>query len=267
MEMTTDPIIFGWRDAAGEENGDKCSYNYGPLNYAGGLANESWNGHFYVLQQEWDNATSSCVQGVPVPDAPSPPTLTATYAGNTWASVAFTTPAISGSGAVTSLTVTASPGGATTTVTASSQRALLTGLTNGITYTLTVTATNNYGTSAPSNSRTATPTSANRNVTTNWNASEYPRLVQTANYLAVSPQQAQRTSVYTIAFIVGIVNPASPSPITPAVSSGPNAVTTAYSIADQGPLTTVMRQYGLSPSESQYFATQLVGFLFALGGH
>jgi hypothetical protein len=65
MEAVTDPYPFtGWNGSSGEI-GDICAYNYGPLNFDGGLANESWNGHFYVLQQEWSNQSNKCVQSGP----------------------------------------------------------------------------------------------------------------------------------------------------------------------------------------------------------
>jgi hypothetical protein len=62
MEAVTDPNLNAWYDSSGEEIGDLCSYNYGALGYDGGLANEQWNNHFYVVQQEWDNAVSGCRQ-------------------------------------------------------------------------------------------------------------------------------------------------------------------------------------------------------------
>jgi hypothetical protein len=58
----TDPNLNAWYDSAGAENGDKCAWNFGTLDEDGGMANQQWNGHFYVLQQEWDNAVSGCVQ-------------------------------------------------------------------------------------------------------------------------------------------------------------------------------------------------------------
>jgi hypothetical protein len=79
--------------------------------------------------------------------------VTATL-GNAEATIAFNRPDNDGS-PITSYTVTASPGGQTT----SGKRSplTLTGLTNGLLYTFTVTATNALGTSpasAPSNAIT-----------------------------------------------------------------------------------------------------------------
>jgi hypothetical protein len=65
MEAVTDPNLNAWYDSSGEEIGDLCAYNYGSITLDGGKANEQWNGHFYVVQQEWDNAVSGCVQKGP----------------------------------------------------------------------------------------------------------------------------------------------------------------------------------------------------------
>lgn len=79
---------------------------------------------------------------------PGAPTIGTATAGDTQASVAFTAPASIGGAAITGYTVTASPGGATGTGAISP--ITVTGLTNGIAYTFTVTATNSAGTGAAS---------------------------------------------------------------------------------------------------------------------
>jgi hypothetical protein len=62
-ETITDPLGNAWYDSSGNENGDKCAWNFGaPL---GGGAGAEYNqaigsGHYY-LQQEWSNARSGCV--------------------------------------------------------------------------------------------------------------------------------------------------------------------------------------------------------------
>lgn len=58
MEMATDPILTAWYDNQGEENGDKCAWTFAPLNKKGG--DVTWNGHSYILQEEWDNRISGC---------------------------------------------------------------------------------------------------------------------------------------------------------------------------------------------------------------
>jgi hypothetical protein len=73
--------------------------------------------------------------------------------------VSFKAPATTGGAAITSYMVTASPGG--TRVTGTASPVVVTGLTNGTSYTFTVTATNAAGTSAASTASTAvTPKAA-----------------------------------------------------------------------------------------------------------
>ena len=62
-EAMTDPLLNAWYSAQGNEIGDLCAYNYGtPIGWDGGNANQMWNGHYYLLQQEFDNYAGKCVQ-------------------------------------------------------------------------------------------------------------------------------------------------------------------------------------------------------------
>ncbi|MFA5119231.1 MAG: fibronectin type III domain-containing protein [Candidatus Omnitrophota bacterium] len=86
-----------------------------------------------------------------VPDAP---TIGSVAAGDSQVTVNFNAPASDGGSVITSYTVTSSPAGITATGT-NSNPIIVTGLSNGIAYTFTVTATNAIGTgpsSAPSES-------------------------------------------------------------------------------------------------------------------
>jgi hypothetical protein len=65
IEMVTDPMLNAWFASNGQEIGDLCSYNFGTRDEDGGLANQNFNGHFYLLQQEWDNNLSGCAQDGP----------------------------------------------------------------------------------------------------------------------------------------------------------------------------------------------------------
>jgi hypothetical protein len=62
-ETITDPLGTAWFDQSGNENGDKCAWNFG--NPVGGSPGAEYNqvigsGHYY-LQQEWSNHSSGCV--------------------------------------------------------------------------------------------------------------------------------------------------------------------------------------------------------------
>ena len=62
-ETITDPTGGGWYDSSGYENGDECSFDFGPVTFNGfGYYNQVINGHQYLLQQEWSNRTNRCVQ-------------------------------------------------------------------------------------------------------------------------------------------------------------------------------------------------------------
>src|SRR5579884_2966408 len=62
-EGITDPLGSAWYDSAGNEDGDKCAWNFGSsLGSTGtGAYNQVINGHDYYLQQEWSNASGGCV--------------------------------------------------------------------------------------------------------------------------------------------------------------------------------------------------------------
>jgi alpha-tubulin suppressor-like RCC1 family protein len=89
------------------------------------------------------------------PAVPGAPTIGTATAGNAEATVPFTAPADTGYPTTLTYEVTSSPG--SITATGSSSPITVTGLTNGVSYTFTVTATNDTGTgpaSAASNSVT-----------------------------------------------------------------------------------------------------------------
>lgn len=62
-ETITDPLGNAWYDRYGNENGDKCAWNFGGSigSTTSGLFNQSIHSDPYYLQQEWSNASSRCV--------------------------------------------------------------------------------------------------------------------------------------------------------------------------------------------------------------
>ncbi|MGA9148625.1 MAG: fibronectin type III domain-containing protein, partial [Candidatus Nanopelagicales bacterium] len=80
---------------------------------------------------------------------PSAPRSAVAVAGNARASISWAAPATNGGSTITGYTVTASDGGRTCT-TGGALTCTVTGLTNGLAYTFTVSATNEAGTSTPS---------------------------------------------------------------------------------------------------------------------
>ena len=94
-EAITDPNGNAWYDSGVNENGDKCAWNFGTsLGSTGfGQYNQVIGTGKYYLQQEWSNASSSCVPGYGLAGTPVNTSL----------------PSISGS-AVQGQTLTAGPG-------------------------------------------------------------------------------------------------------------------------------------------------------------
>ena len=144
---TWDPQINGDQsNADGGNNGVQAMY-VDPINdilFLGG-AFQHWNGitgltHASLIAFPFTPSTAT---------VPGSPTGVTAVAGNGNAYVSFTAPASNGGSAITGYTVKSSPGGFTATAPTATP-VTVSGLTNGVAYTFTATATNTVGTSAPS---------------------------------------------------------------------------------------------------------------------
>jgi len=64
-ETTTDNMGTAWFDNRGYENADKCAWTWGTTKTAnGGTYNQSYNGVYFLIQQNWVNAGSGgCATG------------------------------------------------------------------------------------------------------------------------------------------------------------------------------------------------------------
>lgn len=98
-----------------------------------------------------ESAASNAVIPAVVPTAPGAPTIVTATGGIAQATVTFTAPVSDGGSAITGYTVTSLPaGGLDSNAGTTGLSHTITGLTNGTSYTFTVTATNSVGTSVAS---------------------------------------------------------------------------------------------------------------------
>jgi hypothetical protein len=64
-EAISDPDLNAWFDSSGQENGDKCNFNFGATQTAsnGSQFNQTFGGHNWMLQQNWRNSGGgACAQ-------------------------------------------------------------------------------------------------------------------------------------------------------------------------------------------------------------
>jgi hypothetical protein len=164
--------ITGYVVTATAPSGATVRTTFAPTATSGtiyGLANgTSYTVTIYALNANGPGApspASATITPATSPNAPSGPVATA---GSAQATVVFTASAFNGGAPIQYYTVTSSPGGKTCRA-GGSLTCSVSSLTNGVSYTFTVTATNAAGTSSPSSPSNAViptgPPSAPRSVT------------------------------------------------------------------------------------------------------
>ena len=145
-----------WNYWTGAGGGGGYSGGSGGYYYGGGGGGASYNNGASQSNSTGIGTAMGSVTITSLTSQPDPPTNLFATAGFTSAVVTFTPPVNNGGATITSYTVTSSPG--SITATGGGSPITVNGLTNGTTYTFTVTATNSVGTSvASAASNQATP--------------------------------------------------------------------------------------------------------------
>jgi Fibronectin type III domain len=136
---------------------DDCTFWYTNEYYDSPSNGNLGNWHTRIASFKFPSCVPSSLPGAPTGVTATP--------GESQASVSFTPPASDGGSGIIYYTVTSDPGGIT--VSGPSSPIIITGLTNGVSYTFTVKATNGVGTgpaSDPSNSVTPAPSTVSLTV-------------------------------------------------------------------------------------------------------
>lgn len=101
-------------------------------------------------------------------------------------------------------------------------------------------------------------------VTSGYNPSEMALLVQSAAKLNMTPQQLQHDSVGIVEFIYGIAGISGPI-VVPPPAGGADQLTSSWPQSDVGVLNSLSTRWsGLTPSDTQKYATGIVMFLLTL---
>ena len=131
-------------------NGPTCTWSSGPLRctFTGLLNGRSYYFKVSATNKSGTGPLSNPSNVVTPIGEPPPPTAVSATAGDQQATVSCSPPLTNGGAPITSYTATASPGGAHAS--APSCPIVIAGLTDGTTYTFTVTAANSFGASSAS---------------------------------------------------------------------------------------------------------------------
>ncbi len=215
-----------------------------------------------VNQQSWKTRVvsftfPSCLGTATAPGAPQSPHATA---GDAQAVVSFTPPASNGGATITSYTVTASPGGRTAS--GASSPITVTGLTDGTSYTFTVTATNSVGTGPASVASNAVTPLAQ--VTSGYQSSEYSFVSAEATKVGDSVAKFQHDAVAAWSYIYGLSG-STPSKITPS-AAGTTNVTSSYTPSELTGLDALRAGWQQSRADAQRTAADGLAYLIALSG-
>ena len=141
-------VQSGDGDADGIAVGSSVDLNGGTLAVTGGVT--------YTPNPSLNSVGSTAAVLVVTTTAPGAPTSVSAVAANAQATVSFSAPASNGGAAITGYTVTSIPAGGTDSNDGSTSLShVITGLTNGTSYTFTVTATNSAGTGSASTASSA----------------------------------------------------------------------------------------------------------------
>ena len=62
VETVSDHELGAWRDSDGEENADKCSWDFGTtqVDENGARYNINFGGRNYLIQRNWDPVANAC---------------------------------------------------------------------------------------------------------------------------------------------------------------------------------------------------------------
>jgi hypothetical protein len=213
-----DPSILGYRVVASPGG---AAVDVGTSATAGDFSGLT-NGQSYTFRVKTRTAygtnagvQSNAVTPTGTPGAPGKPTVTF---GDGSASVSWTA-ADTGGSALTGYTVTASPGGAASSVDGSTLSTTINGLTNGTAYTFTAVASNAFGAGpASAASDAVTPAGApgtpgkpsvtrgDGSVALAWSAADGNGRPVTQYTITASPGGATMTSATTTATFLGLTN-------------------------------------------------------------